>query len=302
MPKKAALIFTAILFSVVIIYFAAIERVEEKEIATPKQTAFAVLSEITDLDTDGDGLYDWEEELWKSDPNNKDTDGDGTNDNDEVKEGRNPTVAGPDDLLNEGMFFFDNTESIHTENTEIDILAQDLFTDYLELKKADNLNLSNEQELVERLINENTESFNFERYTIGDLNIGNDGNEAVLQYRTSISLIFQEFAKVEESELVVLTRALQKNNEAEFEKLDSSIQIYNLVIRDLSELVVPNKARFIHVDLLNGLNYFVEVIEGMSSAKDDPVKAIASINAYATAESYLEEVFTELNAYFEDQI
>src|SRR3989344_8258983 len=52
-----------------------------------------------DIDTDSDGLKDWEEALFKSDPNNKDTDGDGTEDDEEVKLGRNPTLAGPNDKL-----------------------------------------------------------------------------------------------------------------------------------------------------------------------------------------------------------
>ena len=300
MPRKAALIFTAILFSVVIIYFAAIDRVENGEVVTREKTAFAILSEITELDTDNDGLRDWEEELWKSDPTNPDTDGDGTNDNDEVRAGRNPTIAGPDDLLSGDVIFFDNTESIHTETTEVDVLAQDLFIDYLELKKAGNLNSGSEQELVERLIKENSESFSFERYSLGDLNIVSDSNETLTNYKASISLIFQEFAKVEESELVVLTRAIEKNSEEEFKKLDSSIEIYNSVIESLLVLEIPNEGRFIHVDLLNGLNYFVEVVEGMRNAIDNPVKAISSINAYVSAESYIEEVFIELNAYFED--
>ncbi len=50
-------------------------------------------------DADGDGLADWEEALWKTDPQNPDTDGDGTKDGDEPKENRNPTVKGPDDSL-----------------------------------------------------------------------------------------------------------------------------------------------------------------------------------------------------------
>ena len=50
-------------------------------------------------DADKDGLKYWEEALWKTDPNNPDTDGDGTSDGQEVKEGRDPNVAGPDDKL-----------------------------------------------------------------------------------------------------------------------------------------------------------------------------------------------------------
>jgi len=41
-------------------------------------------------DSDTDGLKDWEEALWKTDPYSPDTDGDGVSDGDEIKAGHNP--------------------------------------------------------------------------------------------------------------------------------------------------------------------------------------------------------------------
>ncbi|MFT5179911.1 MAG: hypothetical protein ACI8V7_000457, partial [Candidatus Paceibacteria bacterium] len=65
---------------------------------------------VRDLnDTDEDGLYDWEEDLWGSDINKPDTDNDGTNDGDEISERRDPTIAGPNDLLK------DTREELPTE-------------------------------------------------------------------------------------------------------------------------------------------------------------------------------------------
>ena len=54
-----------------------------------------------DKDTDGDGLKDWEELLWKTDPNKMDTDGDGTPDGEEINLGRNPLKAGPNDKISD---------------------------------------------------------------------------------------------------------------------------------------------------------------------------------------------------------
>ncbi len=50
-------------------------------------------------DSDNDGLRDWEEELYKTDPNNPDTDGDGYLDGEEVDSGHNPLVKAPGDKL-----------------------------------------------------------------------------------------------------------------------------------------------------------------------------------------------------------
>lgn len=51
------------------------------------------------FDADNDGLPDFEEALWGTDPRNADTDGDGTSDGEEVALRRNPKKAGPEDLL-----------------------------------------------------------------------------------------------------------------------------------------------------------------------------------------------------------
>ena len=50
-------------------------------------------------DSDADGLPDWKEALWKTNPDVPDTDGDGMSDGDEVDFDRNPLVHGPNDGL-----------------------------------------------------------------------------------------------------------------------------------------------------------------------------------------------------------
>ena len=71
----------------------------------PAKTAPATQSETNlTLDSDNDGLRDWEEVLWKTDSKIADGDGDGTNDGDEVKAGRNPTIKGPKDTLSDSVY------------------------------------------------------------------------------------------------------------------------------------------------------------------------------------------------------
>lgn len=50
-------------------------------------------------DSDNDGLQDWEEALWRTDPADPDTDKDGTADGEETRHNRNPLRAGPNDEL-----------------------------------------------------------------------------------------------------------------------------------------------------------------------------------------------------------
>ena len=59
----------------------------------------AATSTLISPDTDRDGLLDWEETLWKTDPTQADTDKDGTSDSQEVAERRDPTKPAPGDAL-----------------------------------------------------------------------------------------------------------------------------------------------------------------------------------------------------------
>jgi len=59
--------------------------------------AFNVENIIDDYDYDG--LADWEEEIYKTDPTNPDTDGDGYLDGEEVASGFDPTIPAPNDKL-----------------------------------------------------------------------------------------------------------------------------------------------------------------------------------------------------------
>lgn len=53
-------------------------------------------TDSTSMDSDNDGLMDWEESLRGTDPNNPDTDGDGRTDDEEARSGRNPLEKGTD--------------------------------------------------------------------------------------------------------------------------------------------------------------------------------------------------------------
>ncbi len=67
--------------------------------ATPHAAKASLATQVETADADRDGLLNFEETLWGTDPENADTDGDGTDDGREVALGRNPRKAGPDDPL-----------------------------------------------------------------------------------------------------------------------------------------------------------------------------------------------------------
>lgn len=61
----------------------------------PRHAAASAEDAIVKSDRDNDGLKDWEESIFKTDPDKPDTDGDGTIDGEEITQNRDPLVAGP---------------------------------------------------------------------------------------------------------------------------------------------------------------------------------------------------------------
>lgn len=51
------------------------------------------------IDSDQDGLKDWEEQIYATNEKNPDTDADGLKDGDEITQGRDPLKRGPNDIL-----------------------------------------------------------------------------------------------------------------------------------------------------------------------------------------------------------
>jgi len=96
-PLSKAGIITAIVLTVLLILFIG---------AYSKRGAFSQINlfgaseaiiESQNLDSDNDGLKDWQEKLYQTDANNPDTDADGYLDGEEVDSGHNPLVKAPGD-------------------------------------------------------------------------------------------------------------------------------------------------------------------------------------------------------------
>ncbi len=122
----------AIIIVLGILSFALFTHFQKEKPQTPESinatstTLQNNLEQNNDLaDTDHDGLLNWEEKLWGTDPNNPDTDGDGTSDGEEVKEGRDPTKKPPDmltvDVLRDLVKKTSETAIAQQENQKVSV-------------------------------------------------------------------------------------------------------------------------------------------------------------------------------------
>lgn len=80
-------LFIFLLFGIIFIYKSK-KNTPGEEIVLNKELATNLITDNLSLDSDGDGLRDWEEFLWKTDPDNQDSNSDGIFDGAEIERSR----------------------------------------------------------------------------------------------------------------------------------------------------------------------------------------------------------------------
>ena len=240
-------------------------------------------SSILAKDSDGDGLKDWEEQLWKTDPRNPDSDGDGTPDGVEIKNGRNPTVAGPNDKLDtETVVNKINTET-ESDLTETDKFSRDLFLKVVSAKEA---NAPPTQEdlanYMSTTIAEELKKQKLKNFTESDFSVNAEENpEIVKEYGEKIAEVMKKKPPQKlEYELAVFDRAQKNNDTKELEKLAPLIAQYQYIENSLLKMTVPKSALPKHISFTNGVAGMIYSITGLKYIMTDPIKALPGVDSY----------------------
>lgn len=231
-------------------------------------------------DSDNDGLKNWEEILWKTDKNNSDTDGDGMSDDEEIKNNRNPVIAGPNDLFK--INSTNNTTSTTVYGDSVSPLMN-FFGEYIRLKEeqsGDNLSDSAKQELLKSFqVNFSQEIL--DEYELSDIKITEiNTKERLRQYGNILGEIIDRY-KFEENELIIFGRAVKENKTEELIKFEAIANIYSDVSDNFIKIEAPSKMKDEHLALVNGLNNINKAIREMQKFFQDPIASFVGFNNYS---------------------
>jgi hypothetical protein len=275
------------------VFFEKIKKDDAPEIVDADLVIRRNTTDNSSVDFDNDGLLDWQESLYGSSPKLFDTDGDGTNDGDEVQQGRDPSVAGPNDsLVNSGTII--NTEfeaSGYTPGSLTDSLSKDLFTDYLNLKQTNSLTQDSSVEIANKLSNQINSEISLENiYTKEDLDIVEGGDDALVKYGN-------DFAQLN---LDYLTQIEQLDTSDNDFYLNTVALKYKQLSGVLTSIKVPSVAASVHVQTINNLYNHGVAIEEAALYESDPLKSLLATQK--VQKIYESEVknYKSLANYFKD--
>ena len=298
-------------------YFSDYKNKQIQYIAEQEKSPLAVVLEQTsqlDADSDADGLKDWEELLWKTDPNKEDTDGDGINDNEEITLNRNPLKAGPNDKISEkeDLVAQERAVSDSNQNTLTAAYARKFLTEYMALKQQKGeLTEEDKQNLVDSFM-DNLEPLTVaNQYSATDIKIIADTNDSVKKYAEEMKNVFfvEKHATVNEPvAFESFMKAIKNKDEKETQKyaeiLDYSISNYEELVKRLISISIPRAFSKQYIEMINGLNNVKFAVKNMTLAPIDPVKAMMGKKLYdielqrvSDAMGNIQNIFDEYEIY-----
>jgi hypothetical protein len=300
-PFSIAGLITATVLAVLLILFIGAyskrEAFSSIDIFGGKET----IIESQNKDTDSDGLKDWQEDLFRTDPANPDTDGDGFLDGEEINSSHNPLIKSPGDTqvfhpLPLGDKYNLTKKVLSDENLDT------LFTSYLEQKAEyvnNNTQLAASQEDFTANVGATTISEMWKRalgdlYSVlteqamaeiekipdvfnitvidSDINISQENNkEAIQNYINQVSDILYAnnfFLKEEASNAI-----MKAFEEDDFSQLDVLIKENDDRIERAKEISVPSTWKEIHKEGLELTLLIRNIYVALRDVYDDPLKA-----------------------------
>ncbi len=305
MPSKKIIL--AVIFFFLIVGLASLWKTERLSFKNFAKTDGEKLLSIAEpnpnlyLDSDGDGLMDWEELLWGTDPFNPDTDGDGTSDYDEIRMGRDPLKPGPDDFLPTDEVKRKTNESIESDLSETDKFARMFLAQYVASKERGDYKEGDYEKLLSFVLQPDKE-YKFFKKTAGDFKTITTSETSLKNYGNTLSKIIKDGQiKYPASELVEMQKVLDGYENLNAENIRQASNRYLYLAEEFSKTIVPINLLINHVKMVNALFLISESVASMEFYLSDPARVMDQISLYPDSVEILSNTFKEIDDYFKNQ-
>ncbi len=261
------------------------ENISEKQ-NIKRNFAGMTVEEIKTRDTDSDGVLDWEEYLWGTDPQKKDSDGDGTSDLEYVEEKRLEIQR-------------ETGVTGLPQDSRTSQLAEEYFSTIIALEESGGLTTEALTNLALSFTDSISETDLPDVFSKETLTSGPSTKYDIQKYKDTVSLklsenggsvIGLEFGYIDQ---LIRDKSTKESSKTTLEGIASS---YKIFATSLSDISVPSEVTEEHVAFINALYNTGLSIEKTSSFWDDPISGIEGLIQYKEYSSKVEESL----AFFED--
>ncbi|MBP6060676.1 MAG: hypothetical protein KA515_01570 [Candidatus Pacebacteria bacterium] len=242
------------------------------------------VGELINKDTDKDGVFDWEESLWGTDPSKKDTDGDGVLDNTEIAQLKTDTETG------------DTTNTTKdTPQTETEKFSDEFLTTVAALNQSGSLDADTAEKIGASLAENIQKPTQNKIYKLSDLKIiNNNSKEIIKKYKETRDGIYKKYYS-DQTALSVLQEFINdEENAAILLKFDAVANQHKKIIAELVKMQTPQSLAATHLALINVSQGMLENVIDFKTMETDPIKAMGAITQYEQNFSTLLELVDQL--------
>ncbi len=243
------------------------------------------LNDMLQKDSDGDGVADWEEALWGTDPQKTETFG--ISDATYIKQKK------------EGLKITNGGSNNDSNLTETDKFAQEFFASILAMKQNGGVDPNTMKNVSASLGQKIVDPTIVNKYTENDAKI--DQNNSMLdkfKYYTSVKTLFNKY-KTEGigSELslasgIASSETDSNNNTDNNQKLTDVGNAYQNFAQKMLDIPVPQSLISYHIKIVNNANNTGISVLNMTKISNDPVVGLSGLSQY---KKYSGDLITSVN-------
>ncbi len=247
-----------------------------------------VVKDLVETDTDGDGIADWEESLWGTDPQKVDSDGDGIPDGTEITQKKNDIQAGNPATNDENL-------------SETAKFSREFFATVLSLEQSGNLNDQTINQLSDKIsknIAENAKSEVF--YT--DKNIQTtktDDAKAKKDYYAKVYTMLQKHQdKKIGFEIEIINSSLndQTQSNPSLSGLTEISKNYHALAADTLKIPVPASLSQDHLAFANSAENISKALITSQELYTNTVVGITGISQYRKESDIFDALLEKLTS------
>jgi len=263
-----------------------------------------LLAQIAARDVDGDGLPDWEEILYGTDPKVVDTFKLGMTDGEAVRKGlvvpkAEANIATASSSPN--TFTNDPSVPIPADGTITKMLSQNLISAYFAaLKQSPNGRLTDAEvkkissQIITQLNNVVVEAPDFKK--MRDLRVTGSSAEDLRTFAISAEAVLKAHtARVGKSEVDYLKSAIDDGDETAYAHLLEISKLYQKAATGLSALPVPGDLADTELKLINTFSRLSKIVADFTRADSDPIVTMLAIRQYPSAIQTLGTSFVDIS-------
>jgi hypothetical protein len=293
--KASIIILIVVILSTSIVVYSNFRDSQPKEqgvVTTGINIENNLANEDVNVDSDGDGLLDWEEFLWGTDPQRFDTDGDGTGDLDEINSDRNPIIAGPNDGNNdlEGDILSRISQSSIEEDSLTNRVAVGFAENYFNSREGSDLTLEQKDYLVNGISEQVIEEISVDPiYSLEQLDtfLTKSEPEKLIAYTDSyltkqINVIGETIGNYENTNYTNLGNFIVQKS------------------RELMEIETPVLISKEHIELANTYYQLGVAVASFDEEEQDPLYVMLSIGIYRDAQDKIRDINSIIGNFLQD--